>query len=359
MRTPRTSALPAQFGRDQRGFTGAEKALLVCFGLAIVLVAGALLRAGSERAATDAKRTLATQSAPLSALGQTVQPMQAAEVAPRSGPGDKKQPALRGDQVEYSDRILVGGVEHEPVLFIDGPSADDVQQGALGDCWLLASLAAVAHTQPQAIRDMIQPNGDGTYTVTFYRDARGRFLFFNTGGNTETVRVNVSLPINRETGTLAYGQLGQVREGQAEIWVALVEKAYAQARGSYGAIEGDWPGRGMTAVTGWQSDSIGLARANRQEVIRRMREARDAGWPMVASTPATPADREGMIRLNVVANHAYTVIGVRDDGSVMLRNPWGFNHPGTRRPTDPPTWISYDDFVRHYSNLAINRIGQR
>jgi hypothetical protein len=47
-----------RFLRDVRGFTGAERALLITFGLAIVLLAGALIRRGSEQGAGDAKRVL-------------------------------------------------------------------------------------------------------------------------------------------------------------------------------------------------------------------------------------------------------------------------------------------------------------
>ena len=47
---------------DQRGFTGAEKALLVCFGLAVVSGVGFLISEGGQKAAGDAKTTLTTQS---------------------------------------------------------------------------------------------------------------------------------------------------------------------------------------------------------------------------------------------------------------------------------------------------------
>lgn len=45
--------------RQEDGFTGAEKALLLCCALALVAVVGRLLGGGSERAGGDARRTLA------------------------------------------------------------------------------------------------------------------------------------------------------------------------------------------------------------------------------------------------------------------------------------------------------------
>lgn len=44
--------------QDERGFVGAEKALLLVCALAILLVGGLLVRGGSEQAARDACRTL-------------------------------------------------------------------------------------------------------------------------------------------------------------------------------------------------------------------------------------------------------------------------------------------------------------
>lgn len=65
---------------------------------------------------------------------------------------------------EYEYRTLedgsLWGTEGEPRLA-------DVQQGAIGDCWWMASMGAVADDGPEVIMDMIEENSDGTSTVTF------------------------------------------------------------------------------------------------------------------------------------------------------------------------------------------------
>lgn len=60
---------------DQRGFTGAEKALLICFALALIALVAALVSRGSGAAADDARRTLAQQGGWVSALGEAVRPI--------------------------------------------------------------------------------------------------------------------------------------------------------------------------------------------------------------------------------------------------------------------------------------------
>ncbi len=46
------------FLRDESGFEGAEKALLICVGLAVVLLVGGLIREGANKAASDGKNAL-------------------------------------------------------------------------------------------------------------------------------------------------------------------------------------------------------------------------------------------------------------------------------------------------------------
>jgi hypothetical protein len=46
------------FLKDEAGFEGAEKALLICVGLAVILLVGGLIRQGANKAGEDAKKAL-------------------------------------------------------------------------------------------------------------------------------------------------------------------------------------------------------------------------------------------------------------------------------------------------------------
>ncbi len=46
------------FLSDEAGFEGAEKALLICLGLAVVLLVGGLIKEGANKADDDAKNAL-------------------------------------------------------------------------------------------------------------------------------------------------------------------------------------------------------------------------------------------------------------------------------------------------------------
>ena len=49
----------------------------------------------------------------------------------------------------------------------------DINQGAIGDCFLLSSIGEIARIDPAVIKKMIKYNGDGTYTVTLYQRESG------------------------------------------------------------------------------------------------------------------------------------------------------------------------------------------
>ena len=72
-------------------------------------------------------------------------------------------------------------------LFVGGATYSDIKQGAIGDCYFLASLAEVALKSPTTITSMFIVNGDNTYTVKFY----------NATGQTYYVTVDIILAHRR------------------------------------------------------------------------------------------------------------------------------------------------------------------
>lgn len=108
--------------------------------------------------------------------------------------GDKKF------DIEFVDK------SNEP-LFKSDPSPDDVRQGSLGDCYMLASLSAIADQNPDTIKDMMKDNGD-TVTVRF----------FNDDNEPVYVTVDKSVPVKKGDTDDVYAE--------GSLWVQLLEKAY-------------------------------------------------------------------------------------------------------------------------------------
>jgi hypothetical protein len=352
------------FSRDTRGFSGAEKALLICFALAAIVLLGGLLGRGSDRAAQDAERALRQRTAQTSGIAQTLQPMSAGKTesagTPNGAGTTKSNPPLLDDKGEmmYSSVLKKDGkIYKNGPPFIGTPSASDVSQGAVGDCYFLASLAALAKTHPELVKNMISgPDKDGYYEVTFYTSKRGSFLWWDTGGDKTTVRIKGDLPVYKSNGEPAYAKYGPTKGDDVSTWVALIEKAWAQHKGGYSKIDGGYAGDAQEALTGWPSESFEPSGLSKEDGIKQLREAQKNGWPIVADILNK---QPGMDKLNLVSGHSYTVLDVREDGSVLLRNPWGFKHPGTANDGDPPTYISYEDFQKYYNRVVVNHVGQR
>ena len=127
-------------------------------------------------------------------------------------------------------RIDRSYVEFQPV---DGPiytgpvKVEDINQGWLGDCFLIGALAALAHNAPGKIRDCIR-RGDkpGTYVVTLNRVAEN-------GRDYGERRIEINNVFPTKDGQLLYAQGGKGRneryeidefeDGDRPMWPAILE----------------------------------------------------------------------------------------------------------------------------------------
>ena len=212
-------------------------------------------------------------------------------------------------------------------LFVDGPEYDDIAQGSIGDCYFLAALSSLADTDPQVIRQMIAPLGDGTYALRFYRNGQEVYL-----------RIDADLPV-RYSGSLAYAKLG--RDG--ELWVPLAEKAYAFFRydqNSYASIHGGWMSTVYREITDMPAGFM-WTYVSETGVWNFISRALAGGH---AVSMGSYYNASGPI----VGSHAYMVMSVEntEEGKfVTVYNPWGTDG---RRYDDNP----YDGLVR----LSISQV---
>ncbi|TQF11477.1 hypothetical protein FJV41_34000 [Myxococcus llanfairpwllgwyngyllgogerychwyrndrobwllllantysiliogogogochensis] len=206
----------------------------------------------------------------------------------------------------------------------DGTKAhwNDVQQGQIGDCYLMTSMGAIARANPALIENMVKgPDASGNYNVTF-----------QDKGKPVTITVTPDLPLN-SGGNPAYAATPQ-ENGKAELWPALVEKAYAQWKGGYPNIVHGNSANAMEAMTGKKSSSLDVGGATLADLEKRL----NAGEAITAGTHDDikflgidlPDGTDKPLYKNgtLVADHEYFVSGVDTKaGTVTLRNPWGAGTP--------------------------------
>lgn len=195
-----------------------------------------------------------------------------------------------------------------------GPELDDIEQGPLGDCYLIAGIGAIAHKNPHLIRNMIHDNENGTYTVTFYElDANGN------PAKPVKITVDGTLPTqNGKTPCFA----SSTDEG--ERWPAIIEKAYVKwkgGEGDYEDIEGGYL-RVLSELTGAPITSYFTAEHSSGEIATKIEGALQKGLPVMVGTNKDSSH-------GLVGKHAYVVERVYKESGVYkveLHNPHGKNH---------------------------------
>lgn len=236
---------------------------------------------------------------------------------------------------------------------VNGVNPDDVSQGALGDCWYIASLQAVARSNPRIIEEAITDNGNGTYTVRLYHDGKPVYLTV-TGDQVENER----------------GPAFARSTDRKELWPSIMEKALASYEGSYGAIEGNWTSHGMEVITGQKSTKKNDFSAKDLKNSLDNGEAvavdsKDKPWRPPFSEDDPNSYPDPLYRPNAQDangktlgdplhyNHAYSVKSVDlgdpnddSDDKVTVVNPWGQGYA--------PITLRFEDFKSHFRAFSFN-----
>ena len=222
----------------------------------------------------------------------------------------------------------------------------DVDQGAAGTCVILASLSAVAASGVN-LADRITPLGGDRYEVPLYRPG--------TGWVTQTVTFDGTWTAN-----------DPAPRGPGDFWVLLYQRAYLQEMGVNWAdpdaarwaerYGGRFQGvtQGLLALTGsadLHSAPVGGLTGRDYLALRR---ALAAGRPAICATGLAVPAAGGQPAL--VADHAYTVLGIRSDAAgtrVRVRNPWGVDGPNVASGTDGAFDLPWATFSRAMTSYCL------
>jgi hypothetical protein len=221
---------------------------------------------------------------------------------------------LDGDRI--ADPTVMPGhtyrqFDNNPLFSSAGPRVTDMDQGSLGNCWLVAGLGVIARDNPQAIRNCVVDFDDGTYGVRL-------------GNN--FYRVDNDLPVaNANSTTPVYAGFG----AGSSMWLAIMEKAYAHFRDGTNSYASLVNGRavevytafGASNVTTRNFSSFSSAAALGTEIYNRW----NSGSLASIGTGTAIDGRDGG---GLVNNHAYVVTSVTRNSSgvvtsIALINPWG------------------------------------
>jgi hypothetical protein len=187
---------------------------------------------------------------------------------------------------------------------IAGPVATDINQGSVGDCYFLSSLAAFANgttANKSKLLEAAVDLGDGTFVVNF---------------KTAFIRISNDFTTGYFSGGLNYAHPGAA----GTIWAMVMEKAFCYFRtgaNTYNSINSGWMGEAYslfnTTSSSFTTSSYGDA-----ALYTKLTTALAAGKPVTFGTSSSTT---------LVQSHAYTLISATKDANgnavYVVRNPWG------------------------------------
>ena len=209
---------------------------------------------------------------------------------------------------------------------------DDVNQGNVGDCYFMATLASIAHMSPEYIvgkRGMIES-----------LDEENRFFrvkFYDRDGN--RVNVDIDNKFWHRNGTPIYAGVGKMKtesNDSYDPWVMAVEKAWAKVnKRGYDGIEGaSADGKEKERMVEYSYAVTGKTAfycmtknvPDRQKLLEMMQKhvlTDKLPITLYSASSSDPAFTNKDPYL--VESHAYALSAVHEDGTFDIFNPWN-NH---------------------------------
>jgi calpain-15 len=280
-------------------------------------------------------------------------------------------------------------------VFVGGIEPNDIRQGQLGDCWFLCALSALAEFPKlvEALFDIPNERAPSTKNgaVVSCTESGVYRLRFCKNGQWTNVTIDDFFPCIPGGGPVYSRSHGN------ELWVLLLEKAYAKLHKCYSALRLGWAYEAMMDMTGaptesYRFDDIDVkAQIDSGDMWKKLVKFDQNNYLMTLSTPGedqlTESNDRPETEGGLVSGHAYTLLSAQETNTgiklVQVRNPWGcFEWQGAWGDTSPEWtpemtkyreevmvkngavpqvadandgifWMAFDDVLSHFFSLNV------
>jgi len=251
-------------------------------------------------------------------------------------------------------------MEGRPKFISGGIGSNDVKQGQIGDCWFIGALSVLA-TRDELLRgglknveitpDLALDEDDayeftkgvyppifhmyrkkGLYVLRFFKDFCWRYVI-----------VDERIPCHKHNCSPVFGKCSDLNE----LWVPLIEKAYAKLHGCYETLVSGFIDDALNDLTGLVSEKVKVHDNNGVFPHKNLKDKdtfwtflleRDREGSMMGCSVTGDVEREVVIdgfKTGIMTGHAYGIIDVfelkdpdmanpRGTHRILrIRNPWG------------------------------------
>ena len=276
---------------------------------------------------------------------------------------------IKNDEIEFIRAIDIFGSKYK--LFSEKIEMADVIQGSIGDCYFLSSVANLCKF-PGLINSLFKTkemNRDGYYEIYFYIDGRKQIVI-----------VDDYFPVYKKNKWPCFAQ-----PNGKEIWVMLLEKAWAKINGGYVNIIGGMSSQALECLTGfgslvYKTSNMKPEELNncKGEIIKNIKIAKESHC-LISCATGDINDKE-LEKVGLIKTHEYTIINIsqistsegKSEYLLRLRNPWGKeewtgewsdksslwteslkNQLNFRDKKDGIFFICEDDFFKYFKYITI------
>ena len=238
-----------------------------------------------------------------------------------------------GDPDPYVYEQVVGQPFHGT------PNAKQATQGSIGDCYLIAAMGALA-AQPAGQKElmrMIKPNGPAkSYTVVFKEEK------WDGTYKDVPIKVDTWMPVNDGKLKFALNGKGLGDLEKVPLWPVILEKAYAQWKGGYDALDkGGSPGGAMSEIAGADVKNQYVSYFKKDEdLLAAVGKAIDAGQALTAASNSKVTRQYTTLSGSAEGPYTANMKNKGDPGSFSVTDgkgkaPWVFDQKDGKLASDP------------------------
>ena len=247
-------------------------------------------------------------------------------------------------------------------LFYKGIAVDDIIQGNAGDCYFMSVLGALCKF-PEILENLFyfkEITKEHIYGIYFY-----------INGIKKLVLIDDYVPC---TG-ITFKKFAMAYSSQNEIWVSLIEKAWAKINGNYIRIAcGGTANEVFDVLTEAYSEKIYVNPREKEIIWEKIIDGVNKGFVMTAGS----SDKEELQDVGLTDSHAFTILGVHEikgERVMSLRNPNGvcvfsgdWSDASSKwtedlklkydfyKKEEGDFFIGYNDFVKYFGVIGIAKL---
>ena len=283
------------------------------------------------------------------------------------------------------------GINQDMHMFYDGTDPDDVHQGVLHDGWLLSAIQILAASGGVGDEE-VDPLIKNLFMHCFAGTAAEANILSDIGvygvrlhknGAWETILVDDYFPCldDEYKETKCCGVAFAYTTSMEEMWVSLLEKAFAKYYGNYAALQNGFPHFALEDMTGAKSEALSIMQestgSKKALFWTKLLTYKSNRYLMGAGSVSSDSADKEILDSGLIFGATYVVLDVRAENGyklLQLRNPpgdhgewqgdWGDDSELWTRymqrkldfsddEDDGCFWMSFDDFCQSFRTLFV------